>query len=1509
MSKKKLNFKNISKIFSVLATTTILSQAVLSPIAVFADEAPKIQQSELEKQESSEEVGKETTSDVKNSDLTPKEPVKNEEPVVEFTEPVPSTIKIEDKVVGNVPLGYLPAANFSLGVSDTGKTILTSKSTFSARSTGNSSGMATAYYGGYATSTSYITIDGEVAYCIDPALGFPINIDYRQSVMTDLGVYSIMYYANPTTEKGYVDAYVALNYYLGHFNSPAMAADPGVATLLAHAYAQDAPNGSFDISNKVQTANWNNSSSRQETGWYQTSYTGSNQHYTITVPNGVTAVLSDGRSLGAGTHNIDVSVSFKLTAGPAYDGTVSFDVPTNVKVQSALLFTPTSGNTQRLVSPGYNTDPISITGIKATFKAQLGNIKVDKKDSESGTPIPGTSYKVVNSAGAQVATGKTAADGSLLVKDLLFGDYQVIETGAAYGFTINVTPKSATVKPAETTTVSFVNDAVKGKLEVQKVDADTGLPTAQGDATLNGAVYGVYNKAGTLLDTLTFNGTSLITKELDMPGGDLEGYLQEITAPTGYNLNPDKIPFMIKYKDQDTRVVQINVTAEDKVIRGTVSIQKFFAADDTTSSLLFPEVGAEFTATLVSNGVEADRQTTGIDGKIEFKNLVYGKYVIKQTKTPPGKIKVGDFEVDVYENGRTYYYNIVNQNFKSLLKIRKIDFDTKKNILKAGIPFKVKNLDTGEFVIHNVFYPTPVKYDVFETNEDGELVLPQMLDYNEKGYELYEMSAPDGYVLDKKPLKFFVNEESLVGDMITISFENKAQVSKLTVTKTGETLTSASKEKTDFGMKYTPEFTQAPLAGVKVHVEPAADIKTADGTIRYKKGDKIAYGVTNEKGQVVTNEKTDPLYPGNYVLVEDEAPAGYVIAAPKPFKVKYAGENVEVSATSATLENDLQELLVKIYKTEGVITGWENGEAIVEQQAASDKVFGIFTDQPFTFNSKELIPTDGLIALATTKEGAAGFQAKFPEGKFYIMELDAGSNHVLDETKYAFEVKRENNEKVFEIGIYKDSVAYGKQNLLKIARNSITNELARAAVELVKIDALDGKALEGVGFDLIHTDKEAVETVIGSYKTDKEGKISVENLPTGNYKFVETKPLNWYEASKKDLSFVVSPENDGEVIKLTAVNKRKPLEITTLFATTKDDHKQINPAIDNDLTDTGEIKGLKKDHTYYGDTFYMNSKNEVVSQSEMVITGDGTEAQGFKTSLFLPKNTLKDGEILAAKHVLYSDKEKQKEVGRHNEDLKDKKQMVEAKTPKVGIQTQTHTGDGKTQTYTRGDIINAYDNVKITHTDVLDGTKRAFQAILVAVIPDKNGKTVERDIWTSEIIDYIVNDEVFAKTVVTKVDTGAYPEGTTFFFKEVGLNEVKEKDTDHNLDGKDRNQALTPVKKPLPLPQTGEDETTFILMGVFLVGMVLVGFVVRNNRQKKEKQTLLENVQLYGYGGKESIFTENDNQAECEAATKEVQSIIEKNSKVEFMDEGKVIRLLEKIGYFGPQIKTEPLNT
>ncbi|WP_157456849.1 SpaA isopeptide-forming pilin-related protein [Carnobacterium maltaromaticum] len=1038
--------------------------------------------------------------------------------------------------------------------------------------------------------------------------------------------------------------------------------------------------------------------------------------------------------------------------------------------------------------------------------------------------------------------------------------------------------------------VSFKADFFARLGDVHLVKEDSEKVIAQGDATLEGAIYRIKDSVGTSRDVTITNGKATAK---DLLIGEIT--YQEIKAPVGYLLDPTVYRATLDYNSQ-TGKIELTRTVKEEVIKGNIDIMKYFSVVEG-SSILLPEKSAGFSVYLESNGTLVQTKETNALGHVSFTGLPYGTYLVKQTKAPAGTLPVADFEVKVDEHGKTYFYTILNGKFKSPTQLIKVDAETGENILVPGTIFKIKDLGTGLWVTQ-----TTHKITEFETDENGQVLLFDELRFGD--YELYEIKAPTGYVLDKTPHKFSVNQESQDNGMIVVKYENNAQKGKVIVHKTGDVATGSKTTNTNFGKKYEFVYSQKGLAGAEFDAIAAKDIVTGDGTIRTKKGEVAGTGVTDDKGHLMISD----LYLGEYELVETKAPAGMVLDANKyAFELTYAGQEIAVTSTEVDVKNNLQELLIKVYKSEEAVK-WVDGTLVSEDVPSNDKVFGIYTNQDYVYNKKVIVPNKALVGTATTKAGIAEIQQKYPEGKFFIKELDAGTDHMINPTEFEFEFTAQDNNKTLEIGVWADSVAYGKQNLLKIARNSITNELARAAVELVKTDALDGKALEGVGFDLIHTDKEAVETVIGSYETDKEGKISVENLPTGNYKFVETKPLNWYEASKKDLSFVVSPENDGEVIKLTAVNKRKPLEITTLFATTKDGHKQINPAIDNDLTDTGEIKGLKKDHKYYGDTFYMNSKNEVVSQSEMVITGDGTEAQGFKTALFLPKNTLKDGEILAAKHVLYSDKEKTKEVGRHNEDLKDKKQMVEAKTPKVGIQTQAHTGDGKTQTFTHGDIINAYDNVKATHTDVLDGTKRALQPILVAVIPE-NGKTIERDIWTSEKIDYIVNDEVFAKTVVTKVDTSQYPEGTTFYFKEIGYNEAGEKDTEHNLDGKDRNQSLTPIKKPLPLPQTGEDETTFILMGVLLVGMVLVGFVVRNNRQKKEKQTLLENVQLYGYGGKESIFTENDNQAECEAATKEVQSIIETNSKIDFMDEGKVCRLLEKIGYFERQTKTEPLNT
>ncbi len=168
-----------------------------------------------------------------------------------------------------------------------------------------------------------------------------------------------------------------------------------------------------------------------------------------------------------------------------------------------------------------------------------------------------------------------------------------------------------------------------------------------------------------------------------------------------------------------------------------------------------------------------------------------------------------------------------------------------------------------------------------------------------------------------------------------------------------------------------------------------------------------------------------------------------------------------------------------------------------------------------------------------------------------------------------------------------------------------------------------------------------------------------------------------------------------------------------------------------------------------------------------------------------------------------------------------KNDTIDVKTPKVTIKTKAHLENGS-QEFTRGDVVAMYDDVDIQHDDILDGTQRSFETILVARTPD--GK--ETDIWKSGKIDYKVSDSKFAKTVVTeKVDTAKYPENTTFYFKETGYDEKGKKDTEHNFDGKDEKQSIVPKNAPkkadspkTSLPMTGETKAKF----AGLAGLVLI---------------------------------------------------------------------------------------
>ena len=111
----------------------------------------------------------------------------------------------------------------------------------------------------------------------------------------------------------------------------------------------------------------------------------------------------------------------------------------------------------------------------------------------------------------------------------------------------------------------------------------------------------------------------------------------------------------------------------------------------------------------------------------------------------------------------------------------------KKVIPAAGIGFKVRNANTGEYISQHINYPTPMDIDTFYTDTTGKLMLPQALPYG--NYELIEQNTAYGYVLDSSPVPFVVDGSQTV---VTVEKYNMPQKGTITVKKDGEVFSSVA---------------------------------------------------------------------------------------------------------------------------------------------------------------------------------------------------------------------------------------------------------------------------------------------------------------------------------------------------------------------------------------------------------------------------------------------------------------------------------------------------------------------------------------------------------------------------------------------------------------------------------------------------------------------------------------------------------------------------------------------
>lgn len=884
--------------------------------------------------------------------------------------------------------------------------------------------------------------------------------------------------------------------------------------------------------------------------------------------------------------------------------------------------------------------------IRAYFKVKTssGNLKL-VKTSEDGN-VANIEF-TVNGDGYS-KTAKTNSKGEFELTDLVPGKYTVTEhTPTEYA---EQKSKTVNVESGKTVTVSFSNVLKKWNLTVTKTDAET--KSAQGDATLAGAVYGIYDN-GEVVDKYTTDKNGSFTTSYYVCGD--KWTLKEIEPSEGYLLDETEYHIGAEAKKYTIENNSISMGVTEDILKGKISIIKH--TDDGSTKIETPEKGAEFQVYLKSSGsyakaTESERDTLVCDeyGFAETKDLPYGTYTVHQTKGWNGTESIADFDVFISENNKTYKYLINNASLESYVKMVKVDSETGKQIPYSGAGFQIYS-PKGELVTMKYTYPIVTEIDTFYTNSEGYLITPESLPYG-KGYSVVEVQAPYGYILDSTPVHFDITAENTSEEngvtIVKTEKKNTPQKGTITVEKTGEIFSNVTavgggytdENGNDVALPtiYQPEYSVSSLSGAVFEIYADENITTPDGTVRATKDELVATLKTNTKGTATSKQ----LYLGKYRVVETVAPYGTVIN-PEPHTVEltYSGQNEKVTNTSTSFTNDRQKAeinLTKILEQDEKFNIGNNGEI-------RNVSFGLYADEDLKAANGTVIPKDGLLEIITCNEkGKATFTTDLPIGSYYVKEISTDNHYILSDRKYPV---------VFEYAGQDTASVHISVN----DGDPLGNEIIYGTIKGLKIDRETGENIAGALFGLfgINETEFTEETAILTSESNEEGIFTFENVPYGEYIIRELKPAEGYLPNEENYTVTIS--ENKEIIEITIENDKIPELGTTA---TIDGKKEFTVNGDITIDDVVSYKHLTAGKEYTikgvlmdkatGKAFLVDGK-EVCS--EVTFTPETADGEVTVSFTFDGSAITKDTEIVVFE-TLYRD---ETEIAVHA-DIDDKDQTV-----------------------------------------------------------------------------------------------------------------------------------------------------------------------------------------------------------------------------------------------------------
>lgn len=963
-----------------------------------------------------------------------------------------------------------------------------------------------------------------------------------------------------------------------------------------------------------------------------------------------------------------------------------------------------------------------------TFKndRQKASVSVYKQDKETRKYLPGGTY------GLYAGNDIKAADGTIVVKkdtliekavtgtdgkavyqaDLpIANSYYMKELGAPAGYVRNgedvysftfqyTTDKEATVSFNHT----FQNERINAKIKLVKEDSETGK-TAQGDATLEGAVYGLYARedivhpdgqtgvlypAGTQIATLTTN-TEGNAEVADLYLGKY--YVKELTPPVGYLADPGEHDLECNDEGDLVQTVERTVTSLEDVIKQPFQVIKAANNGKTDADLL---KGVGFSAYLESSlkknkdgsydFTSATPVVLTADGQTEMFTdergyacsipLAYGTYIVRETTTPHNFKPVDDFKVVISENNPEkpqVWRVLLDEEFEAKLKIVKKDDETKKSVLVPNTEFKVYDLDNKKYVEQVTTYPSITVHKSYFTDENGYLILPQNLACG--NYRIEEVTAPDGYTHSTNTVEIKVDsdtayqEDPVSGDLIIeVDFENHPAKGRLTIRKEGEVVKGFDKDFT---------YEEASLAGAVFEVYASEDIYTADHQtdengnryLEYAKDTLVATVTTDETGSAVIENL--PL--GKYRVEEKKAPEGYTWNA-KGEKVTftYVGQDTPVVDEEVTFTNERQKVSITVEKQDA-----ETGSVV------AGAVFGLYNKNEIKSGDNVIVKADTLLQEITSDEkGQAHFTLDLPLGTYYVKEISAPDGFVSSDEVLEFDA------------------TYQGQDIQTIKLKSIKKNQP-TTIEVTKSDLTTGVELNGASLSVLDEDG----NVIDSWTSVKDEPHVIKYLTVGKTYILRESlaPLGYLKTT--DVKFTI--EDTAEIQKvemqdhvpkaLLIVNKKGEfLDKITLLDNVKGVVEHFFEYITGSLTDvTFEIRAAEDIKAADGVSPDYYSKDELVA----TVT---TDANGVAEVSDLPVGKYYVKEVGTAygyildeepRYVDLSYRDQDTPVVVYDEDWQNNRQKVKVNVLKKEKDTDRVLKGGIFGLYTRNDILSASGKV------------------------------------------------------------------------------------------------------------------------------------------------------------------------------------------------------------------------